>query len=159
MATRARSAWRFGLAGLRRRRAAGVIQITALGLGLMALLLLMIVRTELLGQWRGSLPESTPDHIVVNIQPDQVGAVDQALREAGAQNLQIRPMANVNLIDSSGTMNDERFGRQVNVSWIDQLPPANSVIEGKFFAVDATGEISLAQRWSPSAPAWAWATP
>ena len=148
LATKARAAWRFGLAGLRRRRSAGVIQITALGLGLMALLLLMVVRTELLGQWRGSLPETTPDHFAVNIQPDQIQAVDLALNQAGAQRLQIRPMANVNLVSSSGTLNNERFGRQVNVSWIDQLPPANTVIEGEFFSPSAIGEISLARRWA-----------
>jgi len=148
LATRARSSWRFGLAGLRRRRAAGVIQITALGLGLMALLLLMIVRTELLGQWRGSLPESTPDHFAVNIQPDQVDSVERALLEAGAERLQIRPMANVNLVDSTGRLDDDRFGRQVNVSWIEKLPPANRIVEGTFFAADATSQVSLAQRWA-----------
>jgi putative ABC transport system permease protein len=148
LASRARASWRFGLAGLRRRRGAGVIQITALGLGLMALLLLMIVRTELLGQWRGSLPESTPDHFAVNIQPDQVAAVRETLMAAGAQRLQIRPMANVNLVDSTGELNDDRFGRQVNVSWIDELPPANRVAEGEFFTADASGEVSLAERWA-----------
>ncbi|AKS42419.1 ABC transporter permease [Wenzhouxiangella marina] len=149
LSTRARSAWRFGLAGLRRRRAAGVIQITALGLGLMALLLLMIVRTELLGQWRGSLPEDTPDHFIVNIQPDQVEAVRGRLEAAEAQRLQIRPMANVNLVETSGELNNaDRLGRQVNVSWIDELPPANSISEGRFFSADSTGEISLARRWS-----------
>jgi len=148
LASKARASWRFGLAGLRRRRAAGVIQITALGLGLMALLLLMIVRTELLGQWRGSLPESTPDHFAVNIQPDQVDAVRQTLLDAGAQRLQIRPMANVNLVDSTGELNDDRFGRQVNVSWIDELPPANRVAAGEFFTAESTGEVSLAERWA-----------
>jgi len=153
LASRARASWRFGLAGLRRRRTAGVIQITALGLGLMALLLLMIVRTELLGQWRGSLPESTPDHFAVNIQPDQVELIEQALLEAGAQRLQIRPMANVNLVDSTGRLDDDRFGRQVNVSWIDVLPPANRVAEGEFFSANASGEVSLAQRWAEQAGA------
>jgi putative ABC transport system permease protein len=37
---------------------------------------------------------------------------------------------------------------QVNVSWIDQLPPANEIVAGEFFAADATGEISLAQMWA-----------
>jgi putative ABC transport system permease protein len=144
-----RADWRFGLAGLHRRRGQGIIQITALGLGLMALLLLMIVRTELLGQWRASLPEDTADHFVVNIQPDQRDAVADALREAGVENLQIRPMATVNLVEVNGEPPpDHRWAGQVNVSWIDRLPPANRVIEGEFFAPDADGEISLAKRWS-----------
>lgn len=154
LATRALSrnasaAWRFGLAGLHRRRAAGVVQVTALGLGLMALLLLMIVRTELLDQWRGSLPSDTPDHFLVNIQPDQVEAVEETLIRVGARNLQVRPMANVNLVASSGELNsDDRMAGQINLSWIDELPPANRVIEGEFFASDATGEVSLADMWA-----------
>lgn len=149
LSKRASAAWRFGLAGLHRRRGAGVIQVTALGLGLMALLLLMIVRTELLDQWRGSLPADTPDHFLVNIQPDQVEAVEDELIRVGARNLQVRPMANVNLVASSGSLNrDDRMAGQINLSWIDQLPPANRVIAGEFFGPDATGEVSLAEMWA-----------
>ena len=149
LSRRASASWRFGLAGLHRRRAAGIIQITALGLGLMSLLLLMLVRTELLDQWRGSLPPDTPDHFLVNIQPDQVEAIEDELIRVGARNLQIRPMANVNLVDSSGTIRqDDRMAGQINVSWIAELPPANEVIAGEFFSPDATGEVSLASMWA-----------
>ncbi len=149
LSTRATAAWRFGLAGLHRRRGAGVVQVTALGLGLMALLLLMIVRAELLEQWRGSLPPDTPDHFLVNIQPGQAEDVRDELIRIGARNLQLRPMANVNLVGSSGTINrDERWAGQINVSWIDQLPPANRVIEGEFFAAGARNEVSLADMWA-----------
>jgi putative ABC transport system permease protein len=149
LSKRATSAWRFGLAGLHRRRAAGIIQVTALGLGLMSLLLLMLVRTELLEQWRGSLPPDTPDHFLVNIQPDQVEDIQDELIRVGARNLQIRPMANVNLVGSSGTIHqDDRMAGQINVSWIDELPPANEVIAGEFFSPEATGEVSLADMWA-----------
>jgi len=143
------SAWRFGLAGLHRRRAAGIIQVTALGLGLMALLLLMIVRTELLDQWRGSLPADTPDHFLVNIQPDQVEDIEAELARIGVRNLQIRPMANVNLVETTGELrSDDRMAGQVNVSWIDHLPPANRVVAGTFFEPDARNEVSLAEMWA-----------
>lgn len=149
LSKRTRADWRFGLAGLHRRRGQGIIQISALGLGLMALLLLMIVRAELLEQWRDSLPADTADHFVVNIQPDQKDAVRAALIEAGALGIQVRPMATVNLIEVNGKAPpDHTWAGQVNLSWIDRLPPANRIVEGEFFAPDATGEISLARRWS-----------
>jgi len=151
---RAKAAWRFGLAGLYRRRGAGIIQITALGLGLMALLLLMVVRSELITQWQATLPADAPNHFVVNIQPDQKDDVYTALDQAGAENLQIGPMASVRLI----AINDEpppadRFTGQVNVSWVasenmDQIPPANRITEGQFFQQGATAEVSLANRWA-----------
>src|SRR5699024_4585989 len=43
---------------------------------------------------------------------------------------------------------DHRWAGQVNLSWIERLPPANRVVEGEFFAPSSTGEISLAKRWS-----------
>jgi putative ABC transport system permease protein len=149
LARHARAAWRFGLAGLKRRRGAGIVQVTALGLGLMALLLLVIVRAEMLEQWRTSLPADAPDHFAVNIQPDQVAEVERTLREAGVLNLQIRPMANANLVSINGERPpDDRMAGQVNVSWIDELPPANEIIAGEFFTADAAGEISLAAMWA-----------
>lgn len=149
LGARARGAWRFGLAGLSRRRAASIIQITALGLGLMSLLLLMIVHGELIGQWQASLPENTPDHFVVNLQPDQAPAFSAGLETLGAQNIQVRPMANANLIEICGERPPEdRFTGQVNVSWIDQLPPANDIIEGEFWSPGSVGQISLSERWA-----------
>jgi len=149
LARRARAGWRFGLAGLQRRRGGGIVQITALGLGLMSLLLLVVVRAELLEQWRGSLPPDTPDHFIINIQPDQVEAVRSSLRDQGAANLQLRPMANINLAAvNDQAPPDHRMAGQVNVSWIDRLPPANEVIAGQFFGAGATGEVSLARTWA-----------
>ncbi len=157
LAARASGAWRFGLAGLSRRRGASVIQITALGLGLMALLLLMVVRGELITQWRATLPADTPDHFLVNIQPDQYQAVKSGLEALGARQLQIRPMANAQLVEIRGSGSDasrtpeDRFTGQVNLSWIDALPPANEVIAGQFWQAGATGQVSVAQRWAERA--------
>jgi len=149
LARSARAEWRFGLAALHRRQATGIVQITALGLGLMVLLLLMVVRGELMDQWRNSLPADSADHFVVNIQPDQAAVVEHELREAGAENLQVRPMATANLIEVNGQAPpDHRWAGQVNLSWIDRLPPGNRVREGRFFEPAARAEVSLAQRWS-----------
>jgi putative ABC transport system permease protein len=146
---RVTGAWRFGLAGLSRRRGASIVQVTALGLGLMALLLLMVVRTELIGQWRASLPADTPDHFMVNIQPDQYERVRTRLAELGADNLQIRPMANAQLVEISGDRPpQDRFTGQVNLSWIDRVPPANEVVAGEFWQPGDSGEISVARRWA-----------
>lgn len=150
----ARASWRFGLAGLYRRRGAGIVQITALGLGLMALLLLMVVRSELITQWHATLPADAPNHFVVNVQPNQKEAVFDALTQAGAQNLQMGPMASVRLTAINGEPPPaDRFTGQVNISWvsadrIDQLPPANRISQGRFFEASSVGEVSLANRWA-----------
>jgi len=126
-----------------------IVQTTALGLGLMSLLLLMVVRTELIDQWRASLPDDTPDHFMVNIQPDQADALREDLAALGVDGLQVRPMANANLVELTGEDPPENaFTGQVNLSWIDELPPANVIERGRFWSPGATGEISLANRWA-----------
>ena len=72
--------WRFGLANLRRRPLASSLQIGALALGLMALLLLTVVRGDLMQNWRASLPPDAPNHFVINVLPDQVDGVRAALQ-------------------------------------------------------------------------------
>src|SRR6056297_1366070 len=124
----------------------------------MALLLLMVVRGELIGQWRASLPADTPDHFMVNIQPDQVDPVRKTLEEIGAGQLQIRPMANAQLTKISGDRPPEdRFTGQVNLSWIDRVPPANEIVEGEFWEPGDSGQISVARRWADRV-GWPWAT-
>ena len=61
--------WRFGLANLRRRPLASSLQIGALALGMMALLLLTVVRGDLMRNWRASLPPDAPDHFLINVCP------------------------------------------------------------------------------------------
>jgi putative ABC transport system permease protein len=117
----ARASWRFGLAGLYRRRAAGIVQITALGLGLMALLLLLVVRSELITQWKATLPDDAPNHFVVNVQPNQRDAVYDRLASLGVQNLQMGPMASVRLVSINGeSPPSDRFTGQVNISWVSK---------------------------------------
>ena len=45
----------------------------------MVLLLLTSVRTQLMSQWRATLPESAPNHFLINIQPEERDAIGAAL--------------------------------------------------------------------------------
>ena len=53
-------AWRFGLANIARRARVSVVQMLALGLGIMVLLLLSLVRADLLAGWQNNLPPDAP---------------------------------------------------------------------------------------------------
>ncbi len=94
----ARGIWRLGLANLARRPALTVLQILGLGIGLLALLLLTLVRLDLIESWRMSLPEGTPNHFLLNIQPHEVEAVQALFQEIGIQTSGIHPMLGGRLI-------------------------------------------------------------
>jgi len=73
----ARGVWFYGLANVARRRTASLTQILGFALGLMALLLLTLVRNDLLAGWQAALPPDAPNRFLINIQPDQLPALRQ----------------------------------------------------------------------------------
>ena len=54
-------------------------QIVVIGVGIMAMLLLTIVRNDLWEQWQVSLPADTPNHFLINILPQELPALEQWL--------------------------------------------------------------------------------
>ena len=151
-------ALRLGMAALARRRGLSIVQATALSLGLTALLLLAIVAPSLLDGWRQELPTDTPNWFVLNLQHDQRADFSKALADIGGNQLNEMPLAVGKLTAINGQpidsihFKDERTkdwnDRQLRLSWSDQLPPANSVIAGQWFAPHpAQAEVSVDTMW------------
>jgi putative ABC transport system permease protein len=146
--------WRYGLANLRRRTWASLVQIMALGLGIMAMLMLTLVRTELITKWQASMPPDMPNRFAINIQDDQLPAVKQHFAEMGFKTPDLYPMVRGRLMAvgdrkvAAGDYTDERAKRLVerefNLSWGDALRPDNKVVAGKFWPVGhKQGELSV----------------
>ena len=138
-----RPAWRFALTSLKRRPAATSMQIVALALGLMALLLLTVIREDLLTAWRQSAPPDAPNHFIINIQPEQKIAVGDYLHARGIVEPQLYPMIRGRLIKireqeiTPMNFDDERARRLVerefNLSTMSELPLKNKIIAGSWF--------------------------
>jgi putative ABC transport system permease protein len=141
--------WRYGLANLRRRPFASSLQIGALALGVMALLLLTVVRGDLLRNWRASLPPDAPTAFLINVLPDQVEGVRALLRRELHVDASLRPMVRGRLVEVNGApfataqLGDERARRlgerEFNLSWSEGLPPGNRVVAGKWWQPGETG--------------------
>ncbi len=71
----------YGLANISRRTKQSLIQIVGIGLGVTVMLLLTLVRTDLLSNWQHRLPDNTPNYFLINIQPEQVDAVNNYLAD------------------------------------------------------------------------------
>ncbi|MFO1302524.1 MAG: FtsX-like permease family protein [Burkholderiales bacterium] len=135
--------WRFGLANLRRRAFASSLQIGALALGLMALLLLTVVRGDLLRNWRASLPPDAPNQFLVNVLPEQVDDARAQLAKSLGSDVAFRPMVRGRLVEVNGAALDTtRYSdtrarrlaeREFNLSWAQELPKGNRVSTGTFW--------------------------
>lgn len=149
-------AWRYGLANVSRRPAASVAQIASLGLGLMVLLLLTFVRTDLLSRWQQALPADAPNRFLINVQQDQVKPVHEYLAAQGVRDPVLFPMVRARLVAMNGKpVTGEDFARrgerakrmaerEFNLSFVDRLRKDNEVIAGKFWkAGTSSAELSV----------------
>jgi len=135
--------WRFGIANLRRRPMASVLQVVALGIGVMALLTLTIIRSELLDLWQRSLPPDAPNRFIVNVQPDQIPTLKKFFEGRGMTMPELHPMVRARLIginDRSVTpadYSDDRarrlVDREFNLSWATQMQKDNRLIAGNWW--------------------------
>jgi putative ABC transport system permease protein len=136
-------AWRCGIAAMQRRRLGTVVQVVALGLGMMALLTLTLIRADLLRTWQASLPPDAPNRFVINIQPDQTEAVGRFFAGHGMAAPALHPMVRGRLvgINERGVIadafEDERArrlaNREFNLSWAAAMQPDNRVVAGAWW--------------------------
>ncbi len=140
------SVLRLALAGLQRRRKENMAQILIFGLAIMLLLILVLLRTALLAEWRSEVPEHAPNHFVLNISPgdvEEMGAmIDAVSPEQGGLFPMIRGRVTaVNGIDA-GTWEKShrselgdgpglRSGR--NLTWTAQMPADNTLVAGQWW--------------------------
>lgn len=139
-------AWRFGLANLRRRPFGTVTQTVALGVGMLALILLTLVRGDLLSNWRRTLPPDAPNRFLVNIQPDQIEPLRAFFAEQGHAMPRLYPMVRGRLVAingravSSADYGDERakrlIDREFNLSWAQAAPSDNRLVAGRWWPMD-----------------------
>jgi len=142
--TRAGFAWRFGLANLRRRPLGTVTQVVALGVGIMALVLLTLVRSDLLASWQKSLPPDAPNRFLVSIQPDQVQPLRDFLAANKLEPPEMYPMVRGRLVMlngnpvSSADYQEERakrlIDREFNLSWATRMQSDNRLVSGRWWS-------------------------
>ena len=156
---RGRSGVILRLSGLTRRPLTASIQIMALGLGLMALLLLTVVRGDLLATWQDSLPADAANHFLINIQPDEAAGVEERLREAGIE-ADVYPMVRGRLVainekavqpdDYPDPQTRRLMSREFNLSQLETLPEDNTIVAGRFWDDDPdpafSVEVDIAER-------------
>lgn len=133
--------WRFAITALQRRSGATVMQVVSLALGLMALLLLTVVRGDLISSWKKATPADAPNHFIVNIQPGQKAAIEKRLSQFGQPTLY--PMIRGRLIQVNDDVvkpenyRDEQtkalVTREFNLSTMLDLPATNTVIAGTWY--------------------------
>jgi putative ABC transport system permease protein len=134
------------------RPAYAVVQTSALAVGMLALVLLVLLRTDLIASWRQATPADAPNRFVINVMPEQSEAFVKTLRDAGVQRMDWFPMFRGRLVAINGravTPDDftvERakrlVDREFNLSFSAEKPQHNTVTAGQWVP-EEQGTISV----------------
>jgi putative ABC transport system permease protein len=136
-------AWRFAINALQRRSMASVVQVVSLSLGLMALLLLTVIRADLMFAWRESMPENAPNHFMVNIMSEEKEPIKTLFKQHQVPMPTFYPMIRGRLISINETLvsaehyeaeNAKRLvEREFNLSTMRYMQSHNELIAGQWF--------------------------
>ena len=141
---RTRGVWRLGLAALTRRPAGAVLQVAGFGVGVLALLLLAVVRVDLLRAWQEGLPPDAPNRFLINIQPQDVAPLRDFLAAQGLADSGVLPMVRGRLTrigdravdpDAYPDPRAQRLAaREFNLSYAEHPQSDNQVVAGRWWA-------------------------
>ena len=134
------------------RPAYAVVQVSALAVGLLALVLLVLLRTDLISSWRQATPPDAPNRFVINVMPEQGDAFVQALRDGGVRKFDWYPMIRGRLVAVNGkavTPDDypedrarRLVDREFNLSHSATQPSQNEVVAGRW-TPEEQGAVSM----------------
>ncbi|MGB3069106.1 MAG: FtsX-like permease family protein [Ottowia sp.] len=134
------------------RPAYAMVQVSSLAVGLLALVLLVLLRTDLVNSWRQATPADAPNRFVINIMPEQGDDFRAALKGAGVEKLDWYPMFRGRLIAINGrdvspdSYTEDRakrlVDREFNLSNALERPSHNEITAGRWEEGEA-GAISV----------------
>ncbi len=155
------SAWRLAMAGLQRRAKANSVQMLSFSTAIMLLLLVLALRNELLADWERQLPADAPNYFIINVDRGDVASLQQRFAERDIIANDMYPIVPGRMTAVNGvpvrdevTKEDETgneqtgeqregFGRELQLTWRDTLPPNNVLSAGQWWGADAEPQVSI----------------
>ena len=138
--------WLLASSTLRRRGLENAMQVVVFAITVMLFLVLLVTRTSLVGEWEKGIPEGTPNHFLVNVQPSELDSlkdwmVQRQLSDAGLYPLVRGRLTHVNespviqrIADDSNTSTD--LDRELALTSSAEMPADNALLEGRWWAPD-----------------------
>ena len=156
------------LSRLNRSKVASMAQLGALTCSLMLLSVIWLLRNDLLDDWQQTLPADAPNVFAINIAPDQVDAYIAQLDQAKLSHSKAYPVIRGRLTqrndevlqasaaqtpaeqaepDKTEAEKDSALRRELNFTWLNELPSHNEVLEGEWTTTQGVSvEQGIAER-------------
>lgn len=149
LAPKCRSFWlRYGVAALARPESGTLAASVALGMGLMVLLVMFLVQGHLHDELASGLPEDAPSAFLLNVPQAGWDELASLLEREGVRRVQSAPVVmarfaaidGVPLAERANDRNRWALRRQLRLTYLDELPADNEILE-------ASGPATLAAPW------------
>ena len=135
--------WRFGLQNLTRRPRLGMVQILAFGLTATAMLVSLLVRTELIQEWQRQLPPNAPNYFALNLFEGDLPAFREFLSQHGIIASDFYPIVrgrftevngvDVHTLTHKDTQGEGAANRDLSLTWSEVPPTDNRITEGEWW--------------------------
>ena len=135
--------WRMGLTYLTRRKLNTMIESAGFGIGMMVIIILVLIRTDLIDDWLVSLPVDTPNQFLINVQSHQVEELKLVFDKTSRERPTFYPMVRARLThinnelvkaeDYDNPRTKRLATRLFNLTWSNQLPTENDVVKGEWW--------------------------
>jgi len=140
LGTRAGSIWRLAIANLLRNGKHSITQLVVFSTAIMLLLVIFLVRTSLIDEWRLQLPDEAPNNFIVNIAGVDAQPILQRFHDKQYKLSPLYPMILGRLVARNGYQYQEEdrplsntLQRELNLSWTDALPEDNKIVAGQWW--------------------------
>ncbi len=117
-----------------------IFVMSGFSLALLAILLIVVVKNELLDSWQTQLPDDIPNYFLINIPAQQVNGIKQFLDDREVSSSAAYPLVRgrmthindqaVNTIEFDDPRAHHMAQHTFNLSYAEDLPDDNAVIEG-----------------------------
>ncbi|WDE07730.1 FtsX-like permease family protein [Thalassomonas viridans] len=146
--TQAGKSWHLAMANLKRRAKENSVQLVSFTIAIKLLLLIVVIRSALLSEWQQQLPQDAPNRFLINVSQVEVAEVDDFVAKHGLKTSGLYPVVRGRLTaineekvaqkvtkeeDKASDNGRRGVGRELNLTWREQLPKENKLLDGSWW--------------------------
>ncbi|TMP08950.1 cell division protein FtsX [Pseudoalteromonas sp. S3178] len=153
------NSWSLAIASIQKRANVNAVQLISFSLAIKLLLFLIVLKNDMISDWQSQLPADAPNAFLVNITQNELEPVNEYLAQNDIQVSDFYPTirgrvnaVNGELVARKVSLQDNEkkdeearsgIGRELNLTWLKDVPAQNEIIEGQWFGEGAVGEASV----------------
>ena len=157
------SSWSLAIATLQKRANTNAVQLITFALAIKLMLFLVVLKNDMISDWQMQVPEDAPNMFLINIAEDEISPIKRYFDENQITHEAFFPVFNARVY----AVNGEEFARRVskqegeeqdddarqgvnrepNLTWLDEVPEGNEIVEGEWFNDSERLEVSVFDGW------------